>query len=68
MYLGKWNKIHFLGLEGPSDQLMIPNNVKQELKFWEGQERNRERVGIFSSNFDAEKVSSDDEDSYYRYN
>lgn len=32
--LGKWNKIHFLGLEGPAEELMIPNNVKQELKLW----------------------------------
>jgi len=34
IHLGKWNKIHFLGLEGPSEELMIPNNVKQELKLW----------------------------------
>lgn len=32
--LGKWNKIHYLGLEGPNEDLMIPNNVKQELKLW----------------------------------
>jgi hypothetical protein len=27
--LGKWNKLKFLGLEGPSEEQSIPNNVKQ---------------------------------------
>lgn len=34
-YLGKWNKIHFLGLEGPAEESLIPNNIKQELTLWE---------------------------------
>lgn len=38
--LGKWNKIHFLGLVGPVEEKMIPNNVKQELKLWESNHRN----------------------------
>lgn len=33
--LGKWNKLKFLGLEGPSEEMAIPNNVKQEVKLWE---------------------------------
>jgi hypothetical protein len=30
-----------LGLEGPAEELMIPNNVKQELKLWESYHRNK---------------------------
>ena len=32
--LGRWNKIRYLGLEGPSEEKAIPNNVRQELKLW----------------------------------
>ena len=33
--LGKWKKIKYLGLEGPADESVIPNNIKQEVKLWE---------------------------------
>lgn len=60
--LGKWNKIYFLGLEGPAEERMIPNNVKQELKLWESNYRNRTAQEI---NFLPPGEDSDDE-NYYR--
>ena len=33
--LGSWSKLKFLGLEGPGDESVIPNNVRQEIKLWE---------------------------------
>jgi hypothetical protein len=27
--LGKWRKIKFIGLEGPSEESNIPSNIKQ---------------------------------------
>ncbi len=61
--LGKWNKIYFLGLEGPAEEKMVPNNVKQELKLWESNHRNRVAVQF---NFAAIEEPSDDEEYYRR--
>lgn len=33
--LGRWNKLKFIGLEGPSEESSIPSNIKQEVKLWE---------------------------------
>lgn len=33
--LGKWKKLKYIGLEGPSEESNIPNNVRQEVKLWE---------------------------------
>jgi len=33
--LGKWKKLKYIGLEGPSEESNIPNNIKQEVKLWE---------------------------------
>ena len=32
--LGKWNKLKFLGMEGPSEDGMIPSNIRQEVTLW----------------------------------
>jgi len=37
---------------------MIPNNVKQELKLWEGQEKNRDKIGNYGNFVEAEPVIS----------
>lgn len=42
--LGKWNKIKFLGLEGPEGEMMVPNNVRQELKLWESISRSNNPI------------------------
>jgi hypothetical protein len=60
--LGKWNKIHFLGLEGPAEEKMIPNNVKQELKLWESNHRNKITQEINFSGIVEEEI---DEYGYY---
>ena len=33
--LGKWNKLKFLGFEGPAEDGAIPSNIRQEVKLWE---------------------------------
>ena len=32
--MGKWNKLKFLGMDGPSDDGMIPSNIRQEVELW----------------------------------
>lgn len=48
--LGKWNKLKFLGLEGPEQEMMIPNNVKQELKLWETVSRSTNPIFTLQEN------------------
>lgn len=32
--LGKWSKLKFLGLDGPSEDGVIPSNIRQEVRLW----------------------------------